>query len=206
MTGKFPLFLSCSPIYGFSDQIQISSPPFDSISTVRFSPTNRSHLLVSSWDTVSFFSLSTSQHSNLFVVFLTSSRDIQVTDDHPSRLWDYTTSIQMNRSQNMIIVQPFWHVVSPVLTVHTVEALTLRFGSMSCLTSPYRDSMRLSLHVRLDLNTEKINHLGQHSNAISAMNYSKDLSASISSSEIPATLTNSLFLNLSRRGGHRLLG
>ena len=66
--------------------------------------------------------------------------------------------------------------------------------------------MRLSLHVRLDLNTEKINHLGQHSNAISAMNYSKDLSAPISSSEIPATLTNSLFLNLSRRGGHRLLG
>ncbi|KAF8240272.1 WD40 repeat-like protein [Tricholoma matsutake] len=33
------------------DQIFISSPPFDSISSVRYSPTNPDHLLVSSWDT-----------------------------------------------------------------------------------------------------------------------------------------------------------
>ncbi|KAI0314215.1 WD40 repeat-like protein [Amylostereum chailletii] len=30
---------------------ELSSPPFDSISTVRYSPTNPDHLLVSSWDT-----------------------------------------------------------------------------------------------------------------------------------------------------------
>ena len=35
------------------DQIELASPPFDSVSGVRFSPTNPSHLLVSSWDTVS---------------------------------------------------------------------------------------------------------------------------------------------------------
>ncbi|EJD08042.1 WD40 repeat-like protein [Fomitiporia mediterranea MF3/22] len=33
------------------DQYELSSPPFDSISTVKFSPSNPSHLLVSSWDT-----------------------------------------------------------------------------------------------------------------------------------------------------------
>ena len=35
-----------------ADQIELASPPFDSVSGVRFSPTNPSHLLVSSWDTV----------------------------------------------------------------------------------------------------------------------------------------------------------
>jgi hypothetical protein len=30
----------------------LPSPPFDSISSVRYSPTNPDHLLVSSWDTV----------------------------------------------------------------------------------------------------------------------------------------------------------
>lgn len=35
------------------DQFELASPPFDSVSSVRFSPTNPSHLLVSSWDTVS---------------------------------------------------------------------------------------------------------------------------------------------------------
>ena len=35
-----------------ADQIELASPPFDSVSSVRFSPTNPSHLLASSWDTV----------------------------------------------------------------------------------------------------------------------------------------------------------
>jgi hypothetical protein len=35
------------------EQIELSSPPFDGISAVRFSPTSPSHLLVASWDTVS---------------------------------------------------------------------------------------------------------------------------------------------------------
>ncbi|KAG6854543.1 hypothetical protein C0991_005455 [Blastosporella zonata] len=33
------------------EQISLPSPPFDSISSVRYSPTNPDHLLVSSWDT-----------------------------------------------------------------------------------------------------------------------------------------------------------
>ena len=40
-----------------SDQFELASPPFDSVSSVRFSPTNPSHLLVSSWDTVSHASV-----------------------------------------------------------------------------------------------------------------------------------------------------
>ena len=35
------------------EQIELTTPPFDGISQVRFSPTNPSHLLVASWDTVS---------------------------------------------------------------------------------------------------------------------------------------------------------
>ena len=34
------------------EQIELSSAPFDGISSVRFSPSNPSHLLVASWDTV----------------------------------------------------------------------------------------------------------------------------------------------------------
>lgn len=36
-----------------ADQTELSSPPFDSISSVRFSPFNSAHLLASSWDAVS---------------------------------------------------------------------------------------------------------------------------------------------------------
>jgi len=36
-----------------AEQTELSSPPFDSISSVRFSPFNSVHLLVSSWDAVS---------------------------------------------------------------------------------------------------------------------------------------------------------
>lgn len=36
---------------GKESQFELQSPPFDGISTVKFSPNNPSHLLVSSWDT-----------------------------------------------------------------------------------------------------------------------------------------------------------
>ena len=36
----------------FVDQTELSSPPFDSVSQVRFSITNPDHLLVSAWDAV----------------------------------------------------------------------------------------------------------------------------------------------------------
>lgn len=37
-----------------AEQTELSSPPFDSISSTQFSPFNSAHLLVSSWDAVSF--------------------------------------------------------------------------------------------------------------------------------------------------------
>ena len=56
MAGEYPRYVT--HLYAtnnsiFLDQIELSSPPFDSVSTVRFSPSNPSQLLVSSWDTVS---------------------------------------------------------------------------------------------------------------------------------------------------------
>jgi len=36
-----------------AEQTELSSPPFDSISSTQFSPFNSAHLLVSSWDAVS---------------------------------------------------------------------------------------------------------------------------------------------------------
>jgi hypothetical protein len=36
-----------------AEQTELSSPPFDGISSLRFSPFNSAHLLVSSWDAVS---------------------------------------------------------------------------------------------------------------------------------------------------------
>jgi hypothetical protein len=35
-----------------TDQIALANPPFDSISSVRFSPANPDHLLVTAWDGV----------------------------------------------------------------------------------------------------------------------------------------------------------
>ena len=47
-----------------AEQTELSSPPFDSISSVRFSPFNSAHLLTSSWDTVSSLCREAGQASN----------------------------------------------------------------------------------------------------------------------------------------------
>ncbi|RDX42913.1 WD40 repeat-like protein [Polyporus arcularius HHB13444] len=50
-----------------SDQIELASPPFDSVSSVRFSPTNPSHLLASSWDaTVRFYDVATNEQKSKY--------------------------------------------------------------------------------------------------------------------------------------------
>ncbi|TDL25339.1 WD40 repeat-like protein [Rickenella mellea] len=49
------------------DQFEINSPPFDSISSVRFSPTSSDHLLVSSWDTtVRFYDVAANEQKSKF--------------------------------------------------------------------------------------------------------------------------------------------
>ncbi|KAH9836158.1 WD40 repeat-like protein [Rhodofomes roseus] len=104
-----------------SEQIELSSPPFDSVSSVRFSPKSPSHLLVSSWDTtVRFYDIAANEQKAKF--------------DH-------------------------------------------RAAVLACCFSDdsHAYSGGLDTSVReFDLNTEKINHLGQHSDSISSMNFSRD--------------------------------
>ncbi|KAI0063749.1 WD40 repeat-like protein [Artomyces pyxidatus] len=50
-----------------SDQLELASPPFDSISSVRFSPTNAHQLLVSSWDaTVRYYDIASNEQRAKF--------------------------------------------------------------------------------------------------------------------------------------------
>lgn len=112
-----------------SDQIELASPPFDSVSSVRFSPTNPSHLLVSSWDTtVRFYDIAANEQKTKF--------------DH--------------------------------------RAAVLA----CCWADPSRAySGGLDTSVReLQLETEKISHLGQHSDSISSMNYSRESNVLITGS------------------------
>ncbi|THH13001.1 hypothetical protein EW146_g7170 [Bondarzewia mesenterica] len=54
-------------VCAFVDQIELSSPPFDSVSSVRFSPSNPNHLLVSSWDTtVRFYDIAANEQKSKF--------------------------------------------------------------------------------------------------------------------------------------------
>ncbi|KAH9848762.1 WD40 repeat-like protein [Lenzites betulinus] len=104
-----------------SDQIELASPPFDSVSSVRFSPSNPDHLLVSSWDTtVRFYDVATNEHKSKY--------------DHRA----------------------------------AVLATCFADG-----THAYSGGLDTSVR-ELDLQAEKVSHLGQHSDAISAMNYHRD--------------------------------
>ncbi|KAH8103147.1 WD40 repeat-like protein [Cristinia sonorae] len=112
-----------------AEQIELSSPPFDSVSTVRFSPTNPSHLLVSSWDTT-------------------------------VRLYDVNANEQKSKFD------------------HRAAVLTCCFSD-----ADHAYSGGLDTSVReLDLATEKVNHLGQHGDAVSTMRHSKDQNVLITGS------------------------
>ncbi|KAH7908032.1 WD40-repeat-containing domain protein [Hygrophoropsis aurantiaca] len=112
-----------------SDQVEISSPPFDSVSQVRFSPTNPDQLLVSAWDTT-------------------------------VRLYDVAANEQKAKFD------------------HRAAVLTCCFSDAS-----HAYSGGLDTGVReLDLTSEKVTHLGQHSNSVSSMNYSQELNALITGS------------------------
>ncbi|GJE85362.1 WD40 repeat-like protein [Phanerochaete sordida] len=112
-----------------AEQIELSSPPFDGISQVRFSATSPSHLLVASWDTT-------------------------------VRLYDVDANEQKVKFD------------------HRAAILACAFADTERAFSGGLDaSVR-----ELEFNTEKINNLGQHSDAISSMNWSKDLNSLITGS------------------------
>ncbi|KAI6000395.1 WD40 repeat-like protein [Pisolithus orientalis] len=112
-----------------SDQTEISSPPFDSVSQVRFSPTNPDHLLVSAWDTT-------------------------------VRFYDVATNEQKAKID------------------HRAAVLACCFGDA---THTYSGGLDNGIR-ELDLSTEKVTYLGQHGNAVSAVNYARDQNALISGS------------------------
>ncbi|KAJ3555599.1 hypothetical protein NM688_g2484 [Phlebia brevispora] len=145
-----------------SEQIELSSPPFDSVSQVRFSPTNPSHLLVSSWDT------------RVRPALLVSSR-MKGCGNHsdgvsrlPSLCWAKPTVrfYDVNANEQKAKFD------------HRAAVLTTCFGEGDHAYSGGLDTV-----VRqLDLYTEKIDNLGQHSDSISTMNFSKELNSVITGS------------------------
>ncbi|KAI0667190.1 WD40 repeat-like protein [Trametes maxima] len=112
-----------------ADQIELASPPCDSVSSVRFSPNHPNHLLVSSWDTT-------------------------------VRFYDVTANEQKSKFD------------------HRAAVLACCFSD-----STHAFSGGLDTSVReLDLQSERVNHLGQHSDAISCMNYSREQNVLITGS------------------------
>ncbi|KAI0628664.1 WD40-repeat-containing domain protein [Trametes polyzona] len=113
----------------YQHQLELASPPFDSVSSVRFSPSNPNHLLVSSWDTtVRFYDVAANEQKSKF--------------DH-------------------------------------------RAAVLACCFSDgdHAYSGGLDTSVReFDLQAEKVNHLGQHSDAVSAMNFARDRNTLITGS------------------------
>lgn len=112
-----------------SDQSELASPPFDSVSSVRFSPKNPSHLLVSSWDTT-------------------------------VRLYDTAANEQKSKYD------------------HRAAVLACCFSDD---THAYSGGLDTSVR-ELNLETEKMNHLGQHSDSISSMNWSRGTNALVTGS------------------------
>ncbi|KAI5984859.1 WD40 repeat-like protein [Pisolithus albus] len=112
-----------------SDQVELSSPPFDSVSQIHFSPTNPDHLLVSAWDTT-------------------------------VRFYDVVTNEQKAKID------------------HRAAVLACSFGDA---THAYSGGLDNGVR-EIDLATEKVTYLGQHGNAVSAVNYARDQNALISGS------------------------
>ncbi|KAF9234727.1 WD40 repeat-like protein [Melanogaster broomeanus] len=112
-----------------SDNFELSSPPFDSVSQVRFSPTNPDHLLVSAWDTT-------------------------------VRFYDVATNEQKAKFD------------------HRAAVLACTFGDA---THAYSGGLDTGVR-ELDLSSEKVTYLGQHGNAVSAMNYAREQNVLITGS------------------------
>ena len=109
----------CLPFPDESNYAIAPSPPFDSISSIRYSPTNPHQLLVSAWDAVrlSLFSVLRMQKASYFLLLVSFFH---------SRLWDsmrLTMVGVINRKPrpSSTIVRPFSHVRSlPMLHMPSV--------------------------------------------------------------------------------------
>ncbi|KAJ8463545.1 hypothetical protein ONZ51_g10188 [Trametes cubensis] len=140
-----------------ADQIELASPPFDSVSSVRFSPTNPTHLLASSWDTVAW---------NLVCETAGTVRFYDVAANEQKAKFD-----------------------------HRAAVLACCFSDAN---HAYSGGLDTSVR-ELDLQTEKINHLGQHSDAISSMNFSRDQSERYSPPDSPVCTDNTSSHDLPER-------
>jgi len=116
------------------DQIILPSPTFDSISSLRYSPTNPHQLLVASWDTtVRFY-------------------EVEADESKPSELKSKFD--------------------------HRAAVLACCFSDG---THAYSGGLDTSVR-ELDLETERISHLGSHTKTVSSMTYSRDSNALITGS------------------------
>jgi len=107
------------------DQIELISPPFDSISQVCFSASHPDHLLVSAWDTV---------HLVLAQCFLerrkgTHTHILPLTHDD-TRPCISTMSLQMSKKQNSTIKWLYLSVLSERAQECSVEGSIMEYTSV----------------------------------------------------------------------------
>ena len=89
-----------------------------------------------------------------------------------------TTSPQMSKKQNSTIEQPYSRHASPTRPTASAAAWIRLSESKSHLyMHPLRPVNTSRPAYRLELETEKVNHLGQHSDAISSMCWAREQSA-----------------------------
>ena len=160
------------------DQIELVSPPFDSISQVRFSASHPDHLLVSAWDTVRlvlaqrFLERRKETHAHI----------LPLTHDY-TRPCASTMSLQTSKRRNSTIERQYWHVLSERVQGRLAEGSITEYASahlyldLPCFPA---DACTYDDGARLDLETERMVYLGNHSNAVSAMNFAREQSMSSS--------------------------
>jgi len=107
------------------DQIELISPPFNSISQVCFSASHPDHLLVSAWDMVCLV---------LAQCFLerrkgTHMHILPLTHDN-TRLCSSMMSLQTSKRQNLTIEWQYWCVLSERVQGHSVEGLIMEYASV----------------------------------------------------------------------------
>jgi len=106
------------------DQIELVSPPFDSISQVRFSASHPDHLLVSAWDSVRLF---------LAQRFLerrkeTHAHILPLTHNY-TRPCASMMSLQTSKKRNSTIEQQYWRVLLERVQGHSVEGSIMEYAS-----------------------------------------------------------------------------
>lgn len=95
---------------------------------------------------------------------------------HMCRLSGFTMSRRISRNPNTTTERPYSHAASPTEITHTAVAwIPLSESTRACVFA-YVASTETDACSRLDLQTESVNHLGQHSDAISSINFAREQS------------------------------